>query len=189
MIKANGNHKKIVVDIISSSFDDNKSINWIIKNDKKRKERIRFLAGYSFDICMQSGVVYLSDDQKGCVLLQFPERKKTNLKTIWLDVKLAVKAIGIDRALKIMNRESKINAFHPKGHFLYLWFIGVAPEHQGKGCGAQLLQEVIKSYPAEIYLETSTVRNVPWYQKFGFDIYHELDDFGYKIFMMKRASS
>jgi hypothetical protein len=187
MIQANISHKSIVVDIISKSFDDNKSINWIIKQDKRRESRIKALAEYSFDICLQFGAIYLSDDEKGCVLLLFPEKKKSSLKTMLLDAKLALKAIGIERAIKIMNRESKIHSFHPKEPFLYLWFIGVDPMYQGKGSGSRLLEEVLKKYDKPICLETSTIRNLPWYERFGFEVYQEVNDFGYKLYMMKKV--
>lgn len=186
MITASKNHRKIVVDIIANSFEDNKSVNWVVKQDKRRKERIRSLAEYSFDICLQFGAVYLSDDLKGCILLLFPEKKETTMKSILLDAKLAIKAIGIERALKILKRESKIKRFHPHEPFVYLWFIGVHPHHQGNGCGTKLLKEVLQKYDRQIYLETSTLKNIPWYKKFGFEIYQELNDFGYPFYMMKK---
>ena len=36
-----------------------------------------------------------------------------------------------------------------------------------------------------ICLETSTLKNIRWYQSFGFNIYHELD-FGYTLFCLKK---
>ena len=36
-----------------------------------------------------------------------------------------------------------------------------------------------------ICLETSTLRNLSWYQRLGFEIYHELD-IGYNLFFLKR---
>jgi hypothetical protein len=36
-----------------------------------------------------------------------------------------------------------------------------------------------------IYLETSTLKNIPWYEKFGFTVYDKLD-FGYELFCMKK---
>lgn len=186
MVEASIKHKPLVVDIIAKSFDDNKSINWIVKQDSKRESRIKALAEYSFNICFQFGAVYLSEDLKGCVLLLFPEKKKTSLKSILLDAKLAFKAIGIERAIKIMDRESKIKRFHPQESFVYLWFIGVHPHHQGNGCGTKLLKEVLDKYDRQIYLETSTLKNIPWYKKFGFEIYQELNDFGYPFYMMKK---
>ena len=87
-----------------------------------------------------------------------------------------------------MNRESKINKLHPKETFYYLWFIGVDPAEQNKGIGTVLMQQVIdeaKMMNRPIYLEISTLKNIPWYQKFGFVVYDKLD-FGYELFCMKK---
>ena len=35
-----------------------------------------------------------------------------------------------------------------------------------------------------IYLETSTVKNIPWYRKFGLNVYNQLD-FGYTLFLIR----
>jgi ribosomal protein S18 acetylase RimI-like enzyme len=70
----------------------------------------------------------------------------------------------------------------------YLWFIGVDPKHQNSGIGTTLLNEVIKDSESKnrsIYLETSTMKNLPWYKKFGFDVYNELD-LSYKLFFLKK---
>ena len=87
-----------------------------------------------------------------------------------------------------MSRESKINKLHPKEPFYYLWFIGVDPAEQDKGIGTALLNGIIneaKKKNRPIYLETSTLKNIPWYEKFGFTIYNKLD-FGYELFCMKK---
>lgn len=87
-----------------------------------------------------------------------------------------------------MTRESKINKLHPKTPIYYLWFIGVNPSEQNKGIGTKLLQEVInegRSKGRPIYLETSTLKNIPWYEKFGFIVYDKLD-FGYDLYCMKK---
>jgi hypothetical protein len=70
MIKANYGDKERIIKILAQSFDDNKSVNYIIPQDKKRKQRIRQLMAYSFDICLQYGKVFLSDDKKACVKRQ-----------------------------------------------------------------------------------------------------------------------
>jgi ribosomal protein S18 acetylase RimI-like enzyme len=54
--------------------------------------------------------------------------------------------------------------------------------------GSELMKEIITDATAmnrTICLETSTVKNILWYEKFGFKIYKELD-FGYKLYCMKR---
>jgi len=63
MIRAFKEDKKRVIDILASSFNDNKSVNYILKQDQNRVQRIRSLMAYSFDICQTFGDVFLSDDK------------------------------------------------------------------------------------------------------------------------------
>ena len=113
-----------------------------------------------------------------CALILFPDKKKTTLKSILLDVKLILSCVGLGNISKALNRESKIKSIQPKELMYYLWFIGVDPKHQNSEIGTELLNDVIKDsnlMERPIYLETSTLKNLPWYKKFGFDIYDKLD--------------
>lgn len=189
MIKTGIEDKDRIVEILSNSFDDNKSVNYIIQQDTNRKQRIRSLMAYSFDLCHSFGDVFLSEDKKGCALILLPDKKKTTLRSIWLDTKLAVSAIGLANIEKAMKREAAINKIHPDGIIYYLWFIGVDPADQGNGVGSKLLESVIQeglSQKRAICLETSTIKNLPWYEKHGFKTYRELD-FGYRLYCMKRV--
>lgn len=188
MIKATYQDKDRVIDILAESFDDNGSVNYIAKQDRKRKQRIRKLMAYSFDICYLFGEVFLTDNRSGCALILFPDKKKNNLKSIFLDIKLVVSCIGISNIKKAMVRESKIKELQPKKLMYYLWFIGVDQDQQNKGIGSALIKEVIEdahSRQRPVYLETSTLKNIPWYEKFGFKIYNELN-LGYTLFFMKK---
>jgi len=188
MIKATYQDKDRVVDILAESFDDNQSVNYIVKQDKKRNQRIKKLMAYSFDICFLYGEVFLNDDKSACALILFPDKKKNNLKSILLDIKLIVSCIGISSIKKAMKRESKIKKLQPEKLMYYLWFIGVDSDKQNMGIGSALIKEVIEeaySKQRPVYLETSTLKNIPWYEKFGFTIYDELN-LGYPLFFMKK---
>ncbi|MEP7376203.1 MAG: GNAT family N-acetyltransferase [Chitinophagaceae bacterium] len=190
MIRAEFKDKKRIVDMLTSSFDENSSVNYIIKQDKKRTKRIEKLMEYSFDVCYLFGKVLLSDDKKGCALIVLPEKKKTTFKSILLNLKLVLFCVGLSNAKKTMDREAKIKKFQPREPMYYLWFIGVEPNEQNKGIGSALLTEIIKESESEkriICLETSTLKNLPWYQKFGFTIYNELH-LEYKLFFLKRET-
>ena len=188
MIEATYSDKNIIVDILANSFDENKSVNYIIKQDNRRKERIRQLMNYSFDVCNSFGRVLLSENKKACVLVVFPDKKRTTLRSALWDIRLITNCIGFGGVTRAMSREKKIKSLQPKDLLYYLWFIGVDPEEQNKGFGGALLTEII--HEAEMHdrilcLETSTEKNIPWYQKFGFTIYNELD-IGYRLFFLKR---
>jgi ribosomal protein S18 acetylase RimI-like enzyme len=178
MIEASNKDKASIVEILTTAFDTNKSVNYIIKQDGKRTERIRNLIDYSFEMCFRFGRVYLSEDKKACGLILLPHLKKTNIASVSLDIQLVFKSIGLQNIGKVMKREQNIKGFHPKTPFVYLWFIGVKPEFQGKGVGSKLLNEIItesKTLALPVYLETSTDQNIPWYQKRGFQPYHVLE--------------
>ena len=132
MVKAEYADKSQAVDILTKSFDTNKSINYIIKQDKGRKRRIKILMEYSFDMCWSFWDIFLSEDKKACALLLLPDKKRTNLKTISWDLKLIASCIGLSNLFKAIKRESEINKLHPEELMYYLWFIGVDPvaQHQ-----------------------------------------------------------
>lgn len=191
MIKAGYNEKNLVIDILTKSFDTNQSVNYIVKQDEKRTKRIRALMDYSFEVCYLFGDVFLSDDKKACALVLYPDKKKTSIKSVLLDVKLILSCVGLKNIKKTLDRESKIKKIQPKELMYYLWFIGVDPQYQNTGIGSRLLDELIEDSRQKkraIYLETSTLKNLPWYQKLGFQIYNELS-LTYKLFFLKRDLS
>jgi ribosomal protein S18 acetylase RimI-like enzyme len=189
MRKAVLSDREIVVDILSNSFDDNKSVNHVVKQDASRTSRIRGLMRYSFEVCLLFGEVWLSTNRKACALLLYPDKKNTTMRSIFLDLQLALEVIGLTRVRKVLTRESAIKANHPNDkHFLYLWFVGVEPSCQKSGIGSALLEDVIARSVQEkrpIYLETSVSRNLSWYKKFGFEMYKEID-LGYTLFLLRR---
>ena len=190
MKKADQSKKALVIDILSESFDENKSVNYVVRQENHRKDRIKELMDYSFNVCNAFGEVWISDDEQACALILHPDRKKTTLSTLLWDAKLALSVIGLKRIGAVMGRETKIKSFHPKEPFIYLWFIGVKPELQNKGIGSRLLKEIIEDSDINkrpIYLETSTERNLPWYQNHGFKIFNSLD-IKYTLYMLRRVN-
>ena len=189
MINALPDDKPSIIDLLTVSFIDNKSVNYIIARDEKKHRHIRALMDYSFEVCSMFGEVWLSDDRKACALVLYPDRKRTTLKSIWLDMKLIFNYIGLSNAFTAMYRESKIKKIQPKDRMCYLWFIGVNPIYQGSGIGSKLLREIIEESEMEdrpIYLETSTMKNLPWYKKFGFEVYDKLN-LSYTLYFLKRT--
>jgi hypothetical protein len=190
MIKAQTTDRALVTNMLAQCFDDNKSVNYLIPQDRHRIRRIVRLMEYSFDYCRLFGDVYLSNDGQGCALVVYPWKVKTSFRSTLLDVRLILRCIGLTNIRKALQREATIKKLHPREPFCYLWFIGVAPNVQGKGIGSTLLRELLEQCDQEglpVYLETSVERNVPWYQQSGFSVYNELD-WGYRLYCMRRGA-
>ncbi|WP_025663324.1 GNAT family N-acetyltransferase [Aquimarina megaterium] len=184
-IASNANKKRII-EIISESFKDNQSINYIVKQDQKRLERIKKLVEYSFFQGSEFGQLFISDDENAACILLFSDQKKTTFKSILWDIKLVAQVIGIQKVRAALRRESILKKNYPKTPYVHLWYIGVDPLYQKRGIGSKLLQEVI-TYCGDkpIYLETSVVSNLGWYKKFGFKIIKTLN-LGYTLHLLKK---
>jgi ribosomal protein S18 acetylase RimI-like enzyme len=185
----NRNDKTFITGLLVKAFDTNISVNKAVKQDRKRVTRIRRLMEYSFEMCLINGEIYMSQDKNAVVLFLNRRHSKTTLDTLWLDMKLALGAIGINRAAKVLKKEKTIKKLYPDHDFMYLWYIGVNPEHQGKGAGSALMQEITAmadKRTQDIYLETSIKNNLPFYARCGFQIYTELL-FDFRLYCLRRA--
>jgi len=176
------------IHILTTSFDDNKSVNYVVKQDAKRVERMEKLMEYALKVSKAFGRVWISNDQNAVALVVYPHQKKTTFSSLRWDVELALNVVGISNVAKVARREERIHEHLPKTPFAHLWFVGVAPEAQGQGVGTKFLQEILNHYDQEqlpVYLETSTERNLPLYQRLGFEIYNTID-LSFPLYQMRR---
>lgn len=71
----------------------------------------------------------------------------------------------------------QMSHYHPKEPHWYLPLIGIVPAHQGKGYGGALLQHAANICDREgslAYLESTNPRNVPLYERHGFEVLGEI---------------
>jgi len=188
MIKATRRDKSQVITLLKDSFIDNRSVNYIIKQDKHRERRMLALMDYSFEMCFRFGEVWVSEDRNAAALILYPQRKHLSIFSVWLDIKLIFQAIGIAGITRALEREARIKAKQPKEPMTYLWFIGVDPSYQHQGIGGRLLSDIITlsdEMNLPVCLETSTLKNLPWYERFNFYHYDQLE-FDYTLYFFKR---
>jgi GNAT superfamily N-acetyltransferase len=187
MILAKHEDKMVVAEILTEAFDDNKSVNYVVKNDRRRQERIRKLMEYSFDICHSFGEVWMTHDRQACALILFTEKKRLSFTSVLWDLKLIFSVIGLTRLPAIMKREALIKKGYPSSPFAYLWFLGVKPEAQGKKIGSEVLQHLLSRYQSQgkaMYLETSMERNLPFYTRAGFEIF-KMQQLSYTLYQLR----
>lgn len=187
MIAAKFSDKERIAKLLTNAFDTNKSINFVVKQNERRVQRIEQLMKYSFDNCWHSGEIYMTDDQTGVVLLLFPERKRISFRSVISDISLVINTIGINRVKTVLKREKKIKQSYPS-KYIHLWYIGVLPEHQREGKGSLLLKgvnDISDKLQLPVFLETSVIDNIRLYERFGFKVFKEID-LGYKLYLLKR---
>jgi ribosomal protein S18 acetylase RimI-like enzyme len=182
------NDKRRIISILTAAFRGNSSVNFFAGEGRGRGQRIRFLMRYSLALCGRYGRVLLSADRNACALVMLPHTRAFSLWSVAWDLRLVLRLIAAGRLLPVLRRESRVSKLHPAGPFYYLWFIGVDPLKTRKGLGSALLKEVLeeaKQQGLPVYLETSAEQNLCWYEKFGFQVFAELD-LGYRLYFLRK---
>ncbi len=192
MLLVEKKHKKKITQIITEAFEANPSVNWVVKNDHKKEQRIRALAEYSFDTAFRRNGVFVSDNLEGVALCYKYNFRKESLADYYAQLKLLFKSIGVTRVFEVLNRQAYISKHRPKdGYFLYFWFFGVSNKGRGSHAAKQLKDEIFnlsKETNLPIYLETSVEKNKKVYERYGFDTYHvwHYEKKGIDLHFMKR---
>lgn len=191
MKKATKADKPIVVDILVSAFkpltDDN-SINLVVKQDAKRTKRMQILMEYLFDKAYLFGEVYLSDNEKACILMKFPHKEKITMKTIGMDIRLALKCIGIERIFSVLKRQRMVQKYYPREPHIRPMIMGVRADHDGSGAAARLMLQIRNRYQdttLPVIIDTSSKDNVLLFQKFGFKLIDEQGTVGFPMYFLR----
>lgn len=180
MIRAKKEDIPKLISILSRSFDDNKSANFAVKNKKALPKLFKYSVAKGF-LC---GDVWMNEEKTACAILLDP-KKKSGVQSVWLDFTLIFSVVGLFRMKKVRRKENITEQTLPENvDYIHLWFLGVEPKIQGNGKGTSFLQELIEYYRSSkeaICLETSTLVNIPFYEKQGFSRY-ATKYFGFEFF-------
>jgi ribosomal protein S18 acetylase RimI-like enzyme len=87
------------------------------------------------------------------------------------------RSVNEARLPELFSLFEQMGAFHPERPHWYLPLIGVAPSGQGRGCGATLLRRGLARCDEDhvpAYLEATSIRSVPLYERFGFKVVGEI---------------
>jgi ribosomal protein S18 acetylase RimI-like enzyme len=129
----------------------------------------REFAGASF----KHGTAYVSADFRGTALW-LPPGVEPNGEVLGKMFRETAKREHLDDLLATFEKMEKS---HPREPHWYLPQIGVDPNAQGKGLGAALMRHALARCDQEralAYLEASKPENVPFYQRYGFEVIAEI---------------
>ena len=168
---------RAVIETLALAFQTDPALSWIVPDAARRAAALRGLFRSVVPADAKAGYVARSTGDESAALWRVPGQADSSLGeflTTMLPM-LATFGTALPRALTVSNG---ITAHRPKGRYWYLHYIGVRPEHQGKGFGGRLIRErtaVADAAGLPCWLETATPENVGLYQRFGFVIENEWD--------------
>ena len=166
-----------VAQTLAQAFQTDPALSWILPDPDHRARALRSLFGTLVPADARAGLVLRAAGDEAAALWRAPGQAHSGLFEFVRTVIPLVATFGaaLPRGLKV---QGSIDAHRPKGRFWYLHYVGVRPDHQGKGHGGRIIRAQTAMADREglpCWLETATRENVPLYERLGFVIQAEWD--------------
>ena len=160
-----------VTSVITRSFLDDPLVNWIVRQDRRRVQRIARLVHTTVELFMPAGETSIERSGAGCALWVAPSASALSpWKTLRLMGMLG-RVAGWRRLMAMAEFYRQFEQLAPAQPAYHLLYLAVAPEARGQGLATALMQPVLQRCDAcglPAYLENSRRVNLPLYERNGF---------------------
>jgi ribosomal protein S18 acetylase RimI-like enzyme len=163
-------------DDLTAAFIDDPIFSWFMRDDDKRDAaRRRFFRVILKEAAFPDGAIERpASGGAAAVWLKSENLGPQPLHRELRALPMLLNAAGLGRFGRLLKLREAMDAKHPmeRPHD-YLWFFGVHPAAQGGGIGSRMLKSRTDRMDAAGrcgFLETATPRNLPLYQRHGFEI-------------------
>jgi len=159
--------------ILGRAFFDDPVMTWLVPEPDQRRARLApFFARLIEDVHLAHDLVFTTNDFAACAAWDPPGRWSVGLLA---QARLAPSMVSLfgGGVVRLVSLLSAIEKRHLRESHYYLAQIGTDPAHQGRGVGSSILAPMLARCDAEqkpAYLESSNLRNVPFYLRHGFEM-------------------
>jgi GNAT superfamily N-acetyltransferase len=160
-----------VVEALAAAFHDDPVSIWVAPDEARRRVLApRFFAGVAQSYEPHGGV-FLSADGAAAAIWAPPGVEDDEAAIGELLEAMEESAPRVVQLLEAMG------AVHPTEPHHYLFLLGTRPERQGQGLGSALMRPVLEACDRDglpAYLEATSERNRPLYERHGFAVTGEI---------------
>ncbi len=166
--------------VLGRAFFDDPVTAWMLPDENLRPMRLpRLFATLTRHHHIAGGGVEVACDAQGigaAALWDPPNRWKQSAREQLAMLPSVIRTFGY-RAVAARDVIELMNRHHPEEPHWYLAVIGSDTTVRGKGFGQVLMRSRLDRVDAEhapAYLESSKAENVPYYERFGFEVTSEV---------------
>lgn len=165
--------------VLARAFEEDPFMSWIFQEPKFRLKLVQAWMRVEVQSAIGMGTSWASMDHDGIVAGTIWAPPGRDLHEGGTFRQLWYLALGAnpDRAAELAEGLSMIGDTHPDEPHFYLNTVGVVPNLTGRGHGGAIIQHTLDFADQDgqpCYLESSSSRNVPLYERLGFEVVNEL---------------
>jgi ribosomal protein S18 acetylase RimI-like enzyme len=170
--------RRTTVSTLASAFQNDPALCWIIPDAARRARKLLRFFDWLHDDHLQHGMITGSANGEVAAYWRLPGKVHHHDPMTLSESWRLIRIFGF--ALPRADHVGKAISMHvPRSEdYLYLRYIGVRPDCQGKGWGGKAIRagiDLANAFGVDVCLETATPENVGLYQRLGFAIVDEWD--------------
>jgi GNAT superfamily N-acetyltransferase len=160
-----------VSSVLAAAFIDDPVFRWLVPDEEVRAATNRAFLDLLIEILAPHDDAWTTADGVHGAALWVPYGREAMSADAGAIFEARVAELFHPYGDRVEQVIAAMDAVHPAEPHEYLWFLGVAPDAQGRGIGGSLLAPVLQradraGHPA--YLEATSPRNRALYERHGF---------------------
>jgi GNAT superfamily N-acetyltransferase len=170
-----------LADSLASAFSQDPLFNWIAgsppDHDVTPNLRVVFGAFLKLDLRRPDHLVFTDEDLIGVAVWKAPNGWKMSNGDMFRALPAMLRALGT-KTSRMIGAFNAIEKVHPEEEHYYLEALGTRQDMQSKGVGSAVMRHMLDRCDREgmpAYLESSNLRNVPFYARHGFKATGEIE--------------
>lgn len=175
---------------LTHAFADYPFTRHVVASDGHAERVGKFQELFLTRVGLPYGRVWVTDDARAVAVWTTPERDPG---PGFAEVGPRIAELAGERAAAFTSAEQALEPHRPSGPVWFLATVGVAPDAQGQGLGRAVLAAGLDAADRAghaSFLETSSARNVRFYERLGFSVTAEVElpDGGPRTWCMRREA-
>jgi ribosomal protein S18 acetylase RimI-like enzyme len=163
---------------LASAFLDDPVTSWMFDDPGARRAQLNRWMRFVLEMGLTRGHLYTAGGNMAAAVWSPPD--VTLFDEVWGPrmAEILGELLG-ERSSAVIQALARVMAVQPadEPHF-YLFTLGTHANHQSRGLGGQVLEPVLALCDAQglaAFLESSNPRNLPFYERHGFEVMGEID--------------
>jgi GNAT superfamily N-acetyltransferase len=180
--------------VLSQSFNNYPIFEYVIPNPVYRRDHLKYLCRFILGLGVSRGEVIAPSNKIEGVSIWLPSSGSSvssmdaiRAGLLGLVFYIDIKTLG--RFLELGNIKGKMRAEIVQGPYYLCDMIGVDPKFQRFGYGRKMIEAKLCDFDEAkmpCYLETSELKNIAYYERFGFTLIHKYPISDVNVFCLLR---